>query len=134
MSFKFTPSNDRVLCDYAPLGYSTRKQLAVRGGGGFSLKVTNDMENKNQRNENKIIHGNFNYTMDKMYRDVEKKHKDFIYAVPIMDPIMMQFQVCIKNTKKTTILKQVTRGNKTNLVLKRMLRFFLKIPPLKKIL
>ena len=34
----------------------------------------------------------------------------------------------------TTYLQQVTGGNKPNLVLKRMLRYFLKIRPLKKIL
>ena len=28
MFFKVTPSNDRVLCGYAPSGHSTRKQLA----------------------------------------------------------------------------------------------------------
>ena len=33
-----------------------------------------------------------------------------------------------------TSLQQVTGGNTPNLVLKRMLRYFLKIPPLKKIL
>ena len=35
---------------------------------------------------------------------------------------------------QTTSLQQVTGRNITNLVLKRMLRYFLKIPPLKKIL
>ena len=34
----------------------------------------------------------------------------------------------------TTSLQQVTGGSTPNLVLKRMLRYFLKIPPLKKIL
>ena len=34
----------------------------------------------------------------------------------------------------TTSLQQVTAGNTPNIVLKRMLRYFLKIPPLKKIL
>ena len=34
----------------------------------------------------------------------------------------------------TTSLQQVTGGNTPNLVLKGMLRYFLKIPPLKKIL
>ena len=34
----------------------------------------------------------------------------------------------------TTSLQQVTGGNTPNLVLKRMLGYFLKIPPLKKIL
>ena len=37
-------------------------------------------------------------------------------------------------TQKTTILLQVTGGNTPNLAFKRMLRYFLKIPPLKKIL
>ena len=34
----------------------------------------------------------------------------------------------------TASLQQVTAGNTPNLVLKRMLRYFLKLPPLKKIL
>ena len=34
----------------------------------------------------------------------------------------------------TTSLQQVTAGNTPNFALKRMLRYFLKIPPLKKIL
>ena len=34
----------------------------------------------------------------------------------------------------TTSLQQLTAGNTPNLVLKTMLRYFLKIPPLKKIL
>ena len=34
----------------------------------------------------------------------------------------------------TTSLQHVTAGNTPNLVLKRMLRYFLKIPPIKKIL
>ena len=34
----------------------------------------------------------------------------------------------------TTSLQQVTGGNTPNLALKRMLRYFLKIPPIKKIL
>ena len=38
----------------------------------------------------------------------------------------------IKNTQKN-ILQQVTDGNTPNLILKRMLRYFLKTPPLKKI-
>ena len=39
----------------------------------------------------------------------------------------------IKNIKKTT-LQQVAGGNTPNIVLKRMLRYFLKTPPFKKIL
>ena len=42
------------------------------------------MEHKNQGNENKIILGDFNYTIDKMKRDGRNKflHKfDFNYAL-----------------------------------------------------
>ena len=39
-----------------------------------------------------------------------------------------------KTRGTTTSLQQVTAGNTPNLVLKRMLRYFQKIPPLKKIL
>ena len=39
-----------------------------------------------------------------------------------------------KKNKETTTLQQVTGGNTANLILKRMLKYFLKIPPLKKIL
>ena len=59
MTFKVTFSNDSV---YAP-GDSTREQLArVR----FFEGLQNCMENKNKGNENKIIIGDFNFTMDKM--------------------------------------------------------------------
>ena len=43
------------------------------------------MENKNEGNENKIILGDFNCTMNKMDRYGGKK-TDFIDAVPIMSP------------------------------------------------
>ena len=52
--FKVTPSN-----------HSTRKQLSR----GFFEGLQNHMENKNEGNENKIILGDFNCTMDKMERD-----------------------------------------------------------------
>ena len=42
------------------------------------------MENKNERNENKIILGDFNCPMDRIDRYGGKKYKDFIDAVPIM--------------------------------------------------
>ena len=42
------------------------------------------MENKNERNENKIILGDFNCPMDRIDRYGGKKYKDFIGAVPIM--------------------------------------------------
>ena len=45
------------------------------------------MENKNEVNENKIILGNFNCTMDKMERDDRKKH-------------FMSFQLCPVKTHR----------------------------------
>ena len=70
VSFKCTPSNDRVLCVYVPSGYSTREQL---DRGRFFEGLQNYMENKNKGNENKIILEDFNCTMDKMGRDGEIK-------------------------------------------------------------
>ena len=69
VSFKFTPSNDRVLCFYASSGYSTTEQLAR---GRFFEGLQSYMENKNEGNENKIILGDFHCIMDKMDRDGEK--------------------------------------------------------------
>ena len=80
-SFKFTPSNDRVLCVYAPSGYSTREQLAMRC---FFQGLQTYVENKNKGNENIIILGDFNCTMDKMDRDGENKAQRFIGTAPIM--------------------------------------------------
>ena len=65
VSFKVTPSNDRVLCVYAPSGYSTREQQAR---GRFFKELQNYMENKNVGDENKVILEDFNCTMDKMDR------------------------------------------------------------------
>ena len=48
--------------------------------------------------------------------------------------ISRQNLLLLLKTQKTTTLKQVTGGKIPNLVLKRMLDPFLKIPPLKKIL
>ena len=70
VSFKFTPSNGSVLCVYAPSVHRTREQLFR---GRFFEGLQNYMENKNQGNENKIILGDFNYTMDKMERDGRNK-------------------------------------------------------------
>ena len=69
MSFKFTPSNDRILCVYAPSGYSTREQL---DRGHFFEGLQNYMENKS-----KIILEDFNCTMNKMVRDGENKTQRF---------------------------------------------------------
>ena len=81
VSFKFTPSNDRVLCVYAPSGYSTREQL---DRGRFFEGLQNYMKNKNKGNENKIILEDFICTVDKINRMVKIKQKDFIGAAPVM--------------------------------------------------
>ena len=52
VSFTFTLSNERVLCVYAPSGYSTREQL---DGGRCFEGLQNYMENKNNGNKTKII-------------------------------------------------------------------------------
>ena len=72
VSFKFTPSNDRVLCVYVPSGYSTREQL---DRGRFFEGLQNYMENKNKGNENKLILEDLNCTMDKWAGMVNIKHK-----------------------------------------------------------
>ena len=69
MSFKFTPTNDKVLCAYAPSGYSAREKL---DRGHFFEGLQNYMENKNKGNENNIPE-DFNFTMNKMNRDSENK-------------------------------------------------------------
>ena len=68
VSFKVTPSNESSPC--APSGYSTREQLAR---GRFFEGLQNYMQNKNEGNENKIIIGDLNCTMDKIDRDGENK-------------------------------------------------------------
>ena len=70
VSFKVTPSNDRVLCVYAPSVHNTREQLAR---GRFFEGLQNYTENKNEGNESKIIHGDFNCAMDKMEGDGRNK-------------------------------------------------------------
>ena len=54
----------------APSGCSTRKQLAR---GHFFEGLQNYMQNKNEGNENKIMLGDLNCTMDKIDRDGENK-------------------------------------------------------------
>ena len=53
---------------------------------------------------------------------------------PEFSSATMTFLFLIKKTKKTSTLQQVTGENTPNFVLIRMLRYFLKSPPLKKIL
>ena len=67
MIFKATPLT--LMTEFSvfkpPSGYSIREHLAR----GHSFKgLQNCMENKNERNENKIIFGSFNCTMHKMNR------------------------------------------------------------------
>ena len=66
VSFKVTLSNNRVLCACAPSGHSTREQLIK---GRFFEGLQNYMENKCEGNENKILLGDFNITVDTMDRD-----------------------------------------------------------------
>ena len=54
----------------APSGYSTREQLARMC---FFEGLQNSMQNKNEENENKIILGYLNCTMDKIDRNGENK-------------------------------------------------------------
>ena len=51
-------------------GHSTRKHLST---GRFSEGLQNHMENKNGGNENEIILGHFNCTMDKKEKDGRNK-------------------------------------------------------------
>ena len=88
VSFKFTPFNDRVFCDFVLSGYSTREKL---DRGRFFEGLQNYME-KNKGNENKIILEDFNCTMDKMDRDGENKTKilylccsSYVRSKPIVD-------------------------------------------------
>ena len=76
-----TSSNDRVICVYARSGHRAREQLAR---GRFLEGQQSYMQSKNERIENKIILGGFNYTMDKMERDGRNKtlyRCRFIYAL-----------------------------------------------------
>ena len=54
------------------------------------------------------------------------------YVIPSSPQLQRLFFFYYKN-KKATTLQQVTGENTSNFVLKRILRYFLKIPPLKKI-
>ena len=97
VSFKAAPSDDRVLCVYAPSGHSNREhsnreQLAR---GHFSEDLQNYIENKFQGNENKIIIGDFNCILDKMDRDEGNKtqkcyrcHSNFALFKLIMENVL----------------------------------------------
>ena len=68
MSVKVTTANESSVC--APSVFSTREQLVKRR---FFERLQNYMQNKNKENENKIMLGNLNCTMDKIERDGENK-------------------------------------------------------------
>ena len=74
----------RTSSSFSPY-YSTREQLAR---GRFFEGLQNYMQNKNEGNENKIMLGKLNCTMNKIDRDGENKTQtlliDFIGAVPVM--------------------------------------------------
>ena len=81
VSFKLTLSNDRVLCVYAPSGYSTRGQL---NRGRFSEGLQIYMENKNSGNENKKYLKTLIVLWIKWTGLMKIKQKDFIGAAPVM--------------------------------------------------
>ena len=78
VSFKATHSNDRVL--FVPLRGKAPENRWL--GGRFFEGLQTYMQNENDGNENKIIFGDLNCTMDKIEM-MKIKHKDFIGAVPI---------------------------------------------------
>ena len=63
VSFKVTPANDRVLCVYVPSVHNTKEQI-IRGH--FFEGLQNYLKNKSKLNNNKIILGDFNCSMNKM--------------------------------------------------------------------
>ena len=70
VSFKGTPSNDRVLC-LCP--FSVQHQRTAGLGGRFFERLKSYMQNKNEGNESKTIIGDLNYTVDKIDWDGENK-------------------------------------------------------------
>ena len=81
VSFKFTPSNDRVLFVYAPQGIAPGNSWT---GGRFFEGLQNCRENKDKGNENKILLEDFNCTVVKWTGMVKIKHKDLIGTAPVM--------------------------------------------------
>ena len=61
VSFKVTPSNDRVLC-LCPIQSITQEKSWLEGGERFSEGIHNYMQNKMGRTEKKIILGDLNFT------------------------------------------------------------------------
>ena len=67
---------------------------------------------------------------------LEKIHGTLIilFYANLSSPQLQELFFFPLKTQKTATLQQVTGGNTPNLILKRMVRYFQKIPPLKKIL
>ena len=63
---------------------------------------------------------------------MEKINENNSYVSPSSP--QLQRRLFLLKTHKTTTLQLVTGGSTPNTILKRMLRYFLKTPPLKKIL
>ena len=89
ISFKVAPSDDRVLCIYAPSGHSNREQLIRRR---FFEELLNYIDHKFEGNENKIILGDFNCTLSQIDRDernmTQKRyrcHSNFTLSKLILD-------------------------------------------------
>ena len=73
--FKFTPTNDRFLCVYAPSGFVRDR---------FFEGLQNYMKNENKKNENKITLKTLIVLWIIWTVIVKIKHKDFIGAAPVM--------------------------------------------------
>ena len=91
ISFKVAPSDDRVLCVYAPSGHSNREQLIRKR---FFEELSNYIDNKFKGNKNKIIMGDFNCTLNQMDRDERNQtqkryrcHSTFALAKLIMNSL-----------------------------------------------
>ena len=70
----------------------------------------------------------------KIGKDSWKRFLKIILFYVIPSSPQLQRLLFLLKAQKTTTLQQVTSGNTPNIVLKRMLRYILKTPPLKKIL
>ena len=89
ISFKVAPFDDRFLCVYALSGHSNREQLIRRR---FFEELSNYIDNKFKRNENKTIMGDFNCTLSQTDRDERNKiqkryrcHSNFALSKLIME-------------------------------------------------
>ena len=87
---------------------------------------------KTQKNNHSLESGWWEYTKSRFKENANMFSKNSTTQENIT--ISRQNLFFLLKTQKTTTLQQVTGGETPNLVLKRMLELFLKIPPLKKTL